>query len=249
VQFTPDLLPSDIAGSLIFNSKTEEFFFRPGPVFANVVLADEINRASPKTQSALLEVMEERQVTVDGTPYVVPSPFVVIATQNPIEHDGTYDLPYGQMDRFAVRTPIGYPDHVAEVQVLEGRVAGRTVDQVKPVMDIKTAQTMSAIARDTYVAPPVMDYIVSLCNATRRLGELRVGVSPRGSLSLVTVSQAYAAAQRREFVTVDDVKAVASYVLAHRMMLTTEAELAGQTAESLLKQILTAVPVPEARAG
>jgi MoxR-like ATPase len=247
IQFTPDLLPSDVTGTQVWNANTREFEFRPGPIFANLVVGDEINRASPKTQSALLEVMEERQVTVDGTPYLTPRPFLVIATQNPVEFDGTYNLPEAQIDRFMMRLSIGYPDHEYEVEVIRNRSAGRSADDVRPVMDVKTAETMVAITHEIYVAAALHSYIVSICAATRKLPELRLGVSPRGSLALVTGSQAFAASSGREFVTADDIKIVAPYVLGHRMLLTSEAELAGATAQSLLQQITSAVPLPEDR--
>jgi MoxR-like ATPase len=249
IQFTPDLLPSDVTGTQIWNANTREFEFRPGPIFAHVVVGDEINRASPKTQSALLEVMEERQVTVDGTPYLTPRPFLVIATQNPVEFDGTYHLPEAQIDRFMMRLSIGYPDHEAEVEVIRNRSAGRTADEIRPVMDIQSAQTMVAITREIYMAPALHSYIVTVCAATRKLSELRLGVSPRGSLALVTASAAFAAAVGREFVTADDVRTVAPYVLGHRMLLTSEAELAGHTSASLLGQIMTSVPLPSDRIG
>ena len=247
IQFTPDLLPSDVTGTQIYRAVTTEFEFRPGPVFAHVVVGDEINRASPKTQSALLEVMEERQVTVDGTPYLVPRPFMVIATQNPVEFDGTYRLPEAQIDRFMMRMGIGYPDHEAEVDVMRNRSAGRTVDEVRPVIDVKAAQTMTVIARETYVAPALLSYVVTICAATRKIPELRLGVSTRGSLALIVAAQALAASQGREFVTADDIKVIAPYVLAHRMLVTSEAELAGNSGVTLLKQITSAVPVPEVR--
>ncbi len=247
IQFTPDLLPSDVTGTQIWNANTREFEFRPGPIFANIVVGDEINRASPKTQSALLEVMEERQVTIDGTPYLTPRPFLVIATQNPVEFDGTYQLPEAQIDRFMMRLAVGYPDHEFEVEVLRNRSAGRSTDDVKPIIDIQTAATMVAISHEMYVAPALHSYIVTICAATRKLSELRLGVSPRGSLSLVTATQAYAASNGREFVTADDIKTVAPFVLCHRMLLTSEAELAGNTAESLLQGILSAVPLPDDR--
>jgi MoxR-like ATPase len=249
IQFTPDLLPSDVTGTQIWNANTREFEFRPGPIFAHVVVGDEINRASPKTQSALLEVMEERQVTVDGTPYLTPRPFLVIATQNPVEFDGTYHLPEAQIDRFMMRLSIGYPSHEAEVEVIRNRSAGRTAEDVRPVMDVETAKAMVAIAKEIHVAQSLHDYVVTLCAATRRLPELRLGVSPRGSLSLVTAAQAYAASTAREFVTTDDIKTVAPFVLGHRMLVTSESELAGHTPESLLGQVMVAVPVPDDRAG
>ena len=247
IQFTPDLLPSDVTGTQIWNANTREFEFRPGPIFANVVVGDEINRASPKTQSALLEVMEENQVTVDGTPYLVPKPFLVIATQNPVEFDGTYNLPEAQIDRFTMCLSMGYPDHESEIEIIRNRAAGRSSEEIRAVMDVKTAATMTVVAREAFVAPSLQSYIVTICSATRKLPELRLGVSPRGSLALILASQAFASSQGRAFVTVDDVKAVAPYVLCHRMLLTSEAELSGHTAESLLQQIVSAVPVPQER--
>jgi len=248
VQFTPDLLPSDVTGTQIWNAAEQEFRFHPGPIFAHLVVGDEINRASPKTQSAMLEVMEERQVTVDGTPYLVPRPFLVIATQNPVEFDGTYHLPEAQIDRFMIRMSIGYPEHAAEVQVIRDRHAGSHVDHIKPVVDTKTVQSMITVARETYVAPNLEAYVVTIAAATRRMPELRLGVSPRGSLSLIAASQALAASRGREFVIADDIKELAPSVLGHRMLLTPEAELSGSTSESLLKNILSAVPLPEDRA-
>ncbi|HWE57098.1 MAG TPA: MoxR family ATPase [Acidimicrobiales bacterium] len=247
IQFTPDLLPTDVTGTQIWNAGEQQFKFHPGPVFAHVVVGDEINRASPKTQSALLEVMEERQVTVDGTPYLVPRPFVVVATQNPVEFDGTYHLPEAQIDRFMMKMSIGYPEHAAEVEVIRNRGAGRTVEHVQPVLDTKTVETMIRIARDTYVAPALESYAVTICGATRKLPELRLGVSPRGSLAMVGASQSLAASQGREFVTADDLKTVAPFVLGHRMLLTAEAELNGKTPESLLKQLTDSIPLPDAR--
>jgi MoxR-like ATPase len=247
IQFTPDMTPSEVTGTQIWNAGTQEFNFHVGPVFAHVVVGDEINRASPKTQSALLEVMEERQVTVDGTPYLVPRPFIVIATQNPVEFDGTYHLPEAQIDRFMMRISIGYPDHAAEIDVIRNRNSGRKVEEVKPVVDTKTVETMVRIARETYVAPALESYVVSLCAATRKLPDLRLGVSPRGTLALVAAAQAMAASQGREFVTADDLKAVAVPVLAHRMLVTAEAELNGRTAENLIKHLTDSVPLPEER--
>jgi MoxR-like ATPase len=249
IQFTPDLLPSDVTGTQIWNANTREFEFRPGPIFAHVVVGDEINRASPKTQSALLEVMEERQVTIDGVPYLTPRPFLVIATQNPVEFDGTYHLPEAQIDRFMMKLSLGYPDPESEVAVIRNRSQGRTAEELSAVIDIKTAQTMTNITREIHVAPSLHMYAVSLCSATRKLPELRLGVSPRGSLALVSAGQAFAAASDRHFVTADDLKRVAPYVMGHRMLLTSEAELSGHTARSLLEQILQAVPLPEERVG
>ena len=249
IQFTPDLLPSDCSGTLVYKPSDQTFEPRFGPVFANIVLADEINRASPKTQSALLEVMEERQVTMDGTSYQVPEPFTVIATMNTIEDAGTYVLPAAELDRFTLHTTIGYMQHRPEVEMLQDRVAGRRVEDVRPVMDLQTVQTMSAISRQTHVAPAVMDYVVGVCASTRRLPQLRLGASPRASVCLVRVAQTFAAAQGQEFVTADHVKAVAGPVLAFRLLLTAEAELNGDTGASIVSQILASVPVPDERVG
>jgi MoxR-like ATPase len=249
LQCTPDLLPSDVTGVRIWNSGTGAFEFHRGPVFANVVLADEVNRASPKTQSALLEVMEERQVTVDAVPYAVPRPFVVIATQNPVEHGGTYELPEAQIDRFMVRLSLGYPAHEAEVEVLQNRTRGQTTDDVRPVLRTEDLAKMIDIARRVYLAPSLLGYIVLISAATRRLPDVRLGVSPRGSLALATAAQAHAAADGRPFATADDVKALAPYVLGHRLILRPEAELKGATAEDLLGGIAAGVPVPELRTG
>lgn len=248
IQFTPDLLPSDVTGVQIYDSGKREFVFHPGAVFANIVLADEINRASPKTQSALLEVMAERQVTVDSIPYLVPRPFIVIATQNPVEHGGTYDLPEAQLDRFMVHSSIGYPDHEAEVEVVMNGVQGRTTEQLQPVMTTAEMLQMTQIAGQIHVAPAIASYIVTVTAATRSLPDLRLGVSPRGSLALAQAAQAHAAAQARSFVTADDVKTMAPLVLAHRTTVRPEAELQGRTAEDLLQTILASVPVPQQRA-
>ncbi|MFN8075910.1 MAG: MoxR family ATPase [Kineosporiaceae bacterium] len=244
IQFTPDLLPSDVTGVSIFNQASREFEFRPGGVFANIVLGDEINRASPKTQSALLEVMEERQVTVDSVPYPVPDPFVVIATQNPVEQGGTYELPEAQRDRFMMRMSMGYPSHEAEREIIVNRVNGYRAENLRPVMTLAEFQQMIAFARGVHLADSISAYIVTLVQATRRLPELRLGVSPRGSVALAVASQSHAAASGRTFVTADDVKAMAPIVLPHRMLLRPEAELQGADATTLLAQLLGAVPVP-----
>jgi MoxR-like ATPase len=249
IQFTPDLLPSDVIGVQVYDAGKREFVFHPGAVFANIVLGDEINRASPKTQSALLEVMAERQVTVDSVPYLVPRPFIVIATQNPVEHGGTYDLPEAQIDRFMMRTSIGYPDHEAEVEVVTNGSQGKTPEQLQPVMTTTDMQQMSQIAGAIYLAPAITSYIVTITAATRSMPELRLGVSPRGSLAVAQAAQAHAAAQGRSFVTADDVKAMVPFVLGHRMILRPEAELQGRTSEDLLQSILTSVPVPQQRVG
>ena len=237
VQFTPDLLPSDVTGVMIFNQSKQEFQFHSGPVFSNVVLGDEINRASPKTQSALLEVMEERQITVDGRAYFVPRPFVVIATQNPVEQAGTYALPEAQLDRFMMRTTLGYPDHDAEVDVLRGasRVA---VEDLRPAVSTEQAQEMIRIAENIHVTDEVHSYVVRLGRATREREELRLGMSTRGCVSLLRAAKATAAAQAHNFVTPDDVKRVAQSVITHRLLLTPDAELDGVDPADIVVEVL-----------
>ena len=236
VQFTPDLLPSDVTGVMIFNQARQSFQFHSGPVFANVVLGDEINRASPKTQSALLEVMAERQVTVDGTAHFVPRPFVVIATQNPVELAGTYPLPEAQLDRFLMRTTLGYPDHDAEVDVLRG-VGGNGAEAPAPVSS-EQVQEMIRIAGDVHVDDAVHSYIVRLAHATRSHHDLRLGMSTRGCVGLLRAAKSSAAAQSRIFVTPDDVKLVAESVIAHRLLLSPEAEVNQLDPRSVVSEIL-----------
>jgi MoxR-like ATPase len=248
IQFTPDLLPSDVLGVQVFDASRGEFTFHPGAVFANIVIGDEINRASPKTQSALLECMEERQVTYDGIPYAVPRPFIVLATLNPVGDSGTYDLPEAQIDRFLMRVSMGYPDHRAEMEVLGNRANGHTPEQLRPVLSATDLMQMISITRDVYAAPAVIDYIVTLVNGTRTMPELKLGVSPRGGLGLLLVARAYAASQGRDFVTPQDVKALAPAALAHRMVLQPDAELQGHTASELVETLLDTVPVPQRRA-
>ena len=247
VQFTPDLLPTDVTGVQIFNRRTNEFEFRPGAVFANVVLADEINRASPKTQAALLEVMQEYQVTVDGRSYPVPYPFIVVATQNPIEHEGTYNLPEAQLDRFLMRISIGYPDRVAEMEVIDLAVGRRKPTTLAPVVTTADIERMASVVDRVFISPAVRQYIVSVARATRELPQLRLGVSPRGAIALTKASKAVAAADGRPFVTADDVRAVVPSVLAHRMIVSPEAELAGINANDLLERVIKSVPVPKRR--
>jgi MoxR-like ATPase len=249
IQFTPDLLPSDVTGVQVYDAGKREFEFRPGPVFANIVLADEINRSSPKTQSALLEVMAERQCTVDGVPYIVPRPFVVIATQNPIEHGGTYALPEAQLDRFMMKMGVGYPDHESEVEVVSHATTGVTTDQIQPVMTTDELAEMIDIVAKVHVAPAVLSYLVTVCAGTRTLPDVRLGVSPRGGVLLAQASQAFAATQGRGFTTADDVKAVAPFILPHRIIMRPEAELQGRTAGELVDGVLTSVPVPQLRVG
>jgi MoxR-like ATPase len=245
IQFTPDLLPSDVTGVSVFNQSTSTFAFRPGAIFANIVLGDEINRASPKTQSALLEVMEERTVTTDATVYQVPRPFVVIATQNPIDMEGTYTLPEAQLDRFLMRLSIGYPGPEAEAQVLRTEKDRATVDDLTPIMTGDDLLVMiDFVKRAIEVAPALENYIVALCAQTRQLPEVRLGVSPRGGLALLRASRVMAAAAGRPYVTPDDVKAVAQPTLAHRVILKPEAEVQGRTANDVIARAVQAVPVP-----
>jgi MoxR-like ATPase len=247
IQFTPDLLPSDVTGTAVWESEHRTLAFRPGPVFANIVIADEINRASPKTQSALLEVMEERHVTVEGTSRMVPQPFLVIATQNPVDLSGTYDLPEAQIDRFLMKLSMGYPDTEAEIDVVLNHVAGHRPEQVRSVIDIAAVTELIAIARRVHVGRALAGYCVELCTASRQLPEVRLGASPRGSLALVTASQVHAAAHGRAFATADDVKAIAPAVLAHRLLLTHEAEAGGLSSTALVERLVTTVPVPRER--
>ncbi|OAA27142.1 MoxR-like ATPase [Frankia sp. EI5c] len=245
IQFTPDLLPADITGTNVFNQRAGEFAFRPGPVFANLVIGDEINRASPKTQSALLEVMEERLVTVDGTRRPVPLPFMVIATQNPVDMDGTYALPEAQLDRFLMRLRVGYPTLEAELQILEGRQVGRRVEDLRPVMRAEDVAAHAEWTLGIHVAPEMRRYIVRVVAATRsRRDAVRLGASPRGSVALLRAAQVRAAAAGRAYVTPDDVSALAGPVLAHRLVLSPEAELRRLTAEDVIAEVLDTVPSP-----
>ena len=245
IQFTPDLLPSDVTGVSVFDQSTATFSFRPGPVFANVVLADEINRASPKTQSALLEVMQERTVTTDATVYQVPRPFVVVATQNPIDLEGTYVLPEAQLDRFTMRLAVGYPGPEAEAQVLRAEKDEAAVTHLAPVMSGDDLVAMSDFVKQAVeVAPAIEGYIVAICAHTRELPEVRLGVSPRGGLAVLRAARVTAAADGRTFVTPDDVKAVAEATLAHRVLLRPDAELQGRTAADVIARALQAVAVP-----
>jgi MoxR-like ATPase len=244
VQFTPDLLPSDLTGVQVFDQVRGVFEFREGPVFAHLVVGDEINRASPKTQSALLEVMAERQVTVDGQTRPVPRPFLCVATQNPIEHQGTYPLPEAQLDRFMMRVRLGYPSVRDEVAVVADGIARRRPEQLEPVVGIEELRSMIDTVPDVHVAEPLQEYVVRLAVASRELPEVRLGVSPRGSIAVALCAQARAASLGRSYVTPDDVKAVAVPVLAHRLLLTPEASIQGRTAEELVQRILGKVPVP-----
>jgi MoxR-like ATPase len=244
IQFTPDLLPSDVTGVSVFHQDTSAFVFHPGAVFANVVLADEINRASPRTQSALLEVMEERQVTVDGRAHLVPRPFLVIATQNPIEMDGTYPLPEAQLDRFLVKTNVGYPDHGAEVRVLAGEHSGAAVDDVPQVSSADEIEHLTRAAKTVHVAPAIMDYIVRLVGHTRQMPQLRLGASPRAALGLLRTSRAYAALNGRSYVVPGDVQALAKPVLGHRVLPSPSFNASGGNVVDLVEEAVVSVPAP-----
>jgi len=243
IQFTPDLLPSDVSGVTIFNQASRGFEFHRGPVFANIVIADEINRASPKTQSALLEVMEERRVTVDGVPHPVPQPFLVVATQNPIEMDGTYRLPEAQLDRFLVKLSVGYPDEDVEVEVLRG-AALRSPDALEPVTDTATVGEMVRMASYVHVADALYVYAVRLAAATRNHPQVRVGVSPRGVIALTRAAGAYALINGRGYVLPEDFKTLLEPVFAHRVLLSPDAQLRGVTAAEVLDDAVRSVPVP-----
>jgi len=248
IQFTPDLLPSDITGVTIWDQQTGSFRFHPGPVFANIVLADEINRASPKTQSALLEVMEEHRVTIDGEPHPVPRPFLVIATQNPVDMDGTYQLPEAQLDRFLIKTSIGYPSLDDEIAILETHRLGSAVDQLEAVLPAEQAPVMTGIATRIHVSPEVQRYVATICQATRTLPSVRLGASPRASLALVRAARAEAASAGRRYVAPEDVKRLAVPVLSHRLLLTPDAEAQGLEPATLVDQVIAATPVPTAPA-
>ena len=244
VQFTPDLLPSDITGVSAYNQERRDFEFKPGPVFANIVLGDEINRASPKTQSALLEAMEERQVTVDGTTYSLQEPFMVIATQNPVEMEGTYPLPEAQRDRFTARISLGYPPPAAEREMLDTHGSASPLDQLRPVARASDVQELVVAVRRVLVSDQVKDYIISLANATRTSPELRLGASPRAALHLLRASRAWAALDGRDYVIPDDVQRLARPVLAHRLLPTAEAIVERHLPEQVVDRIVAQLPLP-----
>ncbi len=243
IQFTPDILPSDVVGVSIFNQSTREFEYRPGPLMAHIVLADEINRATPKTQSALLEAMEERQVTVDGVTRALNHPFIVIGTQNPIEYEGTFPLPEAQLDRFLLRIQIGYPAPADEVDMLQRQQYHHPLSDLGEVVSIEDVRNAQEAIKTVYVSQAVEQYIVELLNATRRHPEIGLGASPRGSLALYRTGQARAALRGREFVLPDDIKAMAGAALAHRLILSPSARLRNVSPEDVLEQILREVPV------
>jgi len=244
VQFTPDLLPSDITGVSAFNQELREFEFKPGPIFANIVLGDEINRASPKTQSALLESMEESQVTVDGSTYQLDSPFMVIATQNPVEMEGTYPLPEAQRDRFMTRISIGYPDPAAELAMLDSHGGGSPLDQLKPVAHASDVRALVAAVREVHISDSIRRYIIDLVNATRSSHELRLGASPRAALHLLRASRAHAALDDRDFVIPDDVQSLAVPVLAHRLLPSADAMIGREMPDEVLSGIVRRLPLP-----
>jgi MoxR-like ATPase len=244
IQFTPDLLPSDVTGVAIYDQESREFEFKPGAIFANVVVADEINRASPKTQSALLECMEERQVTVDGVSYELARPFLVMATQNPIEMEGTYPLPEAQRDRFTARVSMGYPDRDAELAMLDDRATADPLASLAPVADAATVRDLVEAVGRLHVSEAIRRYVVSLVEASRRSPDLRLGASPRAGLQLLRAARAAAALAGRDHVLPDDVQALAAPVLAHRLLLTPDATLARRGAEQVVSELLATVPVP-----
>ncbi|MCC7162483.1 MAG: MoxR family ATPase [Anaerolineae bacterium] len=247
IQFTPDMLPTDVTGTSIFNQQTREFEFRPGPIIAQVVLTDEINRATPKTQSALLEAMEERQVTVDGVTHLLPTPFLVLATQNPIEYEGTFPLPEAQLDRFMMRIHLGYPNSPEEVQMLDSQQRVHPIENVRQVVSAQDLIGAQQAVREVYVDRLIKEYIVAIVEATRRHPDVYLGASPRGSLALLKTTQAKAAMRGRDFVAPDDVKELSDATLAHRLILSPAARLKHIDARGIVSEIVNSVPVPGAR--
>lgn len=246
IQFTPDMLPSDITGVSIFNPKTREFEFRAGPIMAQIVLADEINRATPKTQSALLEAMEEGQMTVDGVTYRLSNPFLIMATQNPIEYEGTFPLPEAQLDRFLIRIQMGYPQPKDELNILASQQYQHPIQNLQQVVTLKELLAAQQLIKDVYVAKEVQQYIVNLITASRRHGDVYLGSSPRGSLALFRTAQARAAMSGRDFVIPDDVKALAEVTLAHRIIVGPAARLKNITSRAIVQDVLQSTPVPGA---
>jgi MoxR-like ATPase len=244
IQFTPDLLPSDVIGVSIYNPKDMEFEFRPGPIMGNIVLADEINRTSPKTQSALLEGMEEATVTVDGVTMNIPKPFFVMATQNPIDYEGTYPLPEAQLDRFLLKLRMGYPTHTEEIEVLKRAEKSAPIEDLSSVMSVEDLILLQKEVKDILVDDTIKNYIVDLANRTRKDSYVYLGVSPRGSLALMKASQAYAMLKGRDFVTPDDIQYLAPFVFSHRMILRSEARYDGITPEEIVERILAKTNVP-----
>ncbi|MDR2897152.1 MAG: MoxR family ATPase [Propionibacteriaceae bacterium] len=248
IQFTPDLLPSDLTGISVFDQRSGAFEFHPGPVFANIVLADEINRASPKTQAALLEVMEESTVTVDGVRREVGSPFMVVATQNPIEQAGTYRLPEAQLDRFLMKLSVGYPDHDATVELLQQAETRDRASAVSAVIAPQALGQMAAFANQTYVDPAILDYVARLAEASRAHPHVRLGLSMRGALAYIRVAKTWAVAHGREYVTPDDIKALATPILSHRLLLSADAQFAGSQIAEVIDSLIASVVAPSLRA-
>ena len=244
IQFTPDMLPSDVTGVSIFNQNTREFEFRPGPILSQIVLADEINRATPKTQSALLEAMEERQVTVDGKTFIIPKPFIVLATQNPIEYEGTFPLPEAQLDRFMMKIKIGYPGLTEEIQILELQKIQHPIETLSVIATESEIKNVQDLIKTVYVSNPVKKYIVELTRATREHTDVYLGVSPRGSLNLYRAGQAKAAIQGRDFVLPDDIKNLAKFVMGHRMVVQPAARLRNLSSDQIISEVLNSIPVP-----
>ncbi len=248
IQFTPDLLPADITGTYIYNVKTSDFELRKGPVFTNILLADEINRAPPKTQAALLEAMQERQTTLDGKTHQIPDPFIVMATQNPIEYEGVYPLPEAQLDRFLVRLQLGYPNRMEEVEIMKRRMQRAQEDiRLEPVTDTKTILELQRTVEDIHVDDDVLAYIADIVQATRAQRQIEIGASPRGSLAIFKLSRARAVFQGRDYVIPDDVKAVAASALVHRMIMRAESWVKGLEPGQVVEEILKTVPVPKVK--
>lgn len=247
IQFTPDLLPSDLTGISIYNQKEMEFEFRPGPIMGNIILADEINRTSPKTQSALLEGMEDSSVTVDGTTRVLPKPFFVMATQNPIEYEGTFPLPEAQLDRFIMKLKMGYPSETDELEVLQRIEKGHPIESIEPVVDLKELLSLQEEVRNVILEDSVKKYIIGIVRRTRGHRAVFLGASPRGSLSLMKAAQAYALLNGRDYVVPDDVKFLAPYVLSHRLLLKSEARFGGLEPEKIVREVLEHTHVPVAK--
>jgi MoxR-like ATPase len=246
IQFTPDLLPSDVTGVSVWDRQASEFSFKPGAIFANIVVGDEINRASPKTQAALLEAMEERQVTVDGVTRALPGPFMVVATQNPLEHEGTYPLPEAQLDRFMMRVKVGYPDRAKELEMLDTHALRSTFHDLSPVVHAEDVLAMIDVARRIHVSPAVKEYIIDVVGSTRSHGEVLLGASPRSALYIQRAARAHAAVDRRDFVTPDDIKAIALPILEHRMLLRPEANMRGLRVREVVDSVLKSLAVPSA---
>lgn len=247
IQFTPDLLPSDVTGTSIYNPKELEFQFRPGPIMGNIILADEINRTSPKTQAALLEGLEEQSITIDGVTHQLGKPFFVMATQNPIEYEGTYPLPEAQLDRFLLKMKMGYPDIEEELEVLNRVMNNPPIDSLKPVIDLSSLLFLQKQVKEVFIDDSLKRYIIHLANGTRNHRSVYLGVSPRGSIALMKSAQAYAFMYGRDYVIPDDIQYLAPYVFAHRLILTSEAKFEGQQAEEIIYQILQQTTVPVQR--